>query len=99
VKTLMGAPKQLVKGMPEITKTSKNFKKKKRNMQSNPREGKLRRKLTGVWFGCFLFSFSLKTKNGDENVFGLISKNIFSENENRKQLENENNKFSFSVFC
>jgi len=43
-----------------------------------------------VWFGCFLFSFSLKTKNGDENVFGWISENIFSEN--------KNNKFSFSVF-
>ena len=53
--------------------------------------------LGGVWFGCFLFSFSLKTENDDENVFGLISENIFSENENRKQLENENNKFSFSV--
>ena len=53
--------------------------------------------LGGVWFGCFLFSFSLKTENGDENVFGLISENIFSENENMKQLENENNKFSFSV--
>jgi len=56
------------------------------------------RNLGGVWFGCFLFSFLLKTENGDEDVFGLISKNIFSENENRKQLENENNKFSFSVF-
>jgi len=54
--------------------------------------------LGGVWFGCFLFSFSLKTENGDENVFGLISENIFSENENSKQLENENKKFSFSVF-
>ena len=38
----------------------------------------------GVWFGCFLFSFSLKTDNDDENVFGLISENIFSENENNK---------------
>jgi len=28
------------------------------------------KKLGGVWFGCFLFSFSLKTENGDENVFG-----------------------------
>ena len=54
--------------------------------------------LGGVWFGCFLFSFSLKTENGDENVFGLISENIFNENENSKQLENENKKFSFSVF-
>jgi len=49
--------------------------------------------LGGVWFGCFLFSFSLKTENGDENVFGLISENIFSENKNSKQLENENKKF------
>jgi len=55
------------------------------------------RRLGGVWFGCFLFLFSLKTKNGDENVFGWISENIFSENENRKQPENENNKLSFSV--
>ena len=54
--------------------------------------------LGGVWFGYFLFSFSPKTENGDENVFGWISENIFSENENRKQPENENNKFSFSVF-
>jgi len=54
--------------------------------------------LGGVWFGCFLFSFSLKIENGDENVFGWISENILSENENRKQTENENNKFSFSVF-
>ena len=54
--------------------------------------------LGGVWFDCFLFSFSLKIENSDENVFGWISKNIFSENENRKQPENENNKFSFSVF-
>ena len=53
--------------------------------------------LRGVWFGCFLFSFSLKTENSDENVFGWISENIFSENENRKQPENENNKFLFSV--
>ena len=57
----------------------------------------LNNSLRGVWFGCFLFSFSLKTENGDKNVFGLISENIFSENENMKQLENENNKFSFSV--
>ena len=52
--------------------------------------------LGGVWFGCFLFSFSFKTENSDENVFGWISENIFSENENRKQPENKNNKFSFS---
>jgi len=31
--------------------------------------------LMGVWFGCFLFSFLFKTKNGNENVFGLISEN------------------------
>ena len=40
--------------------------------------------LRGVWFDCFLFSFSLKIENDDENVFGWISENIFSENENRK---------------
>jgi len=54
--------------------------------------------LGGVWFGCFQFLFSLKTENGDENVFGWISENIFNENKNRKQPENENNKFSFSGF-
>ena len=31
-------------------------------------------------------------------MFGWIFENIFSENENRKQPENENNKISFSVF-
>ena len=41
-------------------------------------------KLGGVWFDCFLFSFSLKIENGDENVFGWIFENIFSKNENRK---------------
>jgi len=56
------------------------------------------RNLGGVWFDCFLFSFSLKIKNGDENIFGWISENIFSENEKRKQPKNENNKLSFSVF-
>jgi len=56
------------------------------------------KQLGSVWFGCFLFSFSLEIENGDENVFGWISENIFSENETRKQPENENNKFSFSVF-
>jgi len=50
-----------------------------------------------VWFDCFLFSFSLKIENGDENVFGWIFENIFNENEYRKQPENENNKISFSV--
>ena len=49
-------------------------------------------------FGLVLILFWLKIENGDENMFGLISENISSENENRKQLENENNKFSFSVF-
>jgi len=39
----------------------------------------------------------LKTENGDENVFSWIFENIFSENENRKQPENESNKISFSV--
>ena len=39
---------------------------------------------------------SLKIENGDKNAFGWISEN--SENENRKQPENENNKFSFLVF-
>jgi len=57
----------------------------------------LNNSLRGVWFGCFLFSFSLKTENGDENVFDWIFENIFSENENKKQPENENNKISFSV--
>jgi len=54
--------------------------------------------LGGVWFGYFLFSFSLKTENDTENVFGWIFENIFSENENRKQPENENNKISFLAF-
>ena len=52
--------------------------------------------LGGVWFDCFLFSFSLKIENGNENAFGWIFENIFSENENKKQSENENNKISFS---
>jgi len=54
--------------------------------------------LGGVWFDYFMFSFSLKTENSNENVFGWISENIFTENENRKQPRNENNKISFSVF-
>ena len=41
--------------------------------------------LRSVWFGCFLFSFSLKIEKGNENMFGWISENILSENENRKQ--------------
>jgi len=44
-----------------------------------------------------LFSFLLKTENGDKNVFDWICENIFTENENKKQLENENNKISFLV--
>ena len=28
--------------------------------------------LGGVWFGCFLFSFSLEIENGDENVFSAL---------------------------
>jgi len=47
---------------------------------------------------AWLFSVFIFTKNGNKNVFGLISENILSENEIRKQLENENNKFSFSLF-
>ena len=43
-------------------------------------------------------AFLMKTENGDKNVFDWIFENIFSENENRKQPENENNKISFSVF-
>ena len=46
--------------------------------------GNNRNSLRGVWFNCFLFLFSLKTENGDKNVFGWISENIFSENKNRK---------------
>ena len=38
--------------------------------------------------GCLVWLFSvcifMKTENGDEDVFGWISENIFSENENRK---------------
>ena len=44
-----------------------------------------------------MFSFSLKIENGDEYAFGWIFENIFTENENKKQLENENNKISFLV--
>ena len=46
-------------------------------------------------FSVFIFT---ETENGDENVFSLIFENIFSENENRKQPKNENNKILFSVF-
>jgi len=44
-----------------------------------------------------LFSFSLKTENGDENEFGWIFENIFSENIFPNEPENGNNKISFSV--
>ena len=49
-------------------------------------------------FKKVLFSFSLKTGNSDENIFGWIFKDIFSENGNRKHPKNENNKISFLVF-
>lgn len=51
-----------------------------------------------VWFYCFLFSFLLKTENGDENMFSWISKNIFSENENRKQPKMKIIHFRFQCF-
>jgi len=31
---------------------------------------KIGRFIGDVWFGCFLFSFSLEIEDGDENVFG-----------------------------
>ena len=43
-----------------------------------------------------MFSFLLKTKNVDEDMFGQIL--IFSKNKNRKQPENEINKILFLVF-
>jgi len=51
------------------------------------------RNIRNVWFGYFLFSFSLKIENGDENALGWIFKNIFSD-----EQKTENNKISFSVF-
>ena len=53
--------------------------------------------LGGVWFGCFLFSFSLEIENGDENVFGWIYVFIFSENIFPNEPKTGNNKISFSV--
>jgi len=50
-----------------------------------------------VWFGCFLFSFSLKIENGDGNVFGWIFVFIFSENIFPNEPKAGNNKISFSV--
>ena len=52
-------------------------------------------KLKGVWFGCFLFSFSLKIENGDGNVFDWISVFIFSENifPNEPKLETIKSRF------
>ena len=44
------------------------------------RQNKLEKKLRGIWFSCFLVSFSLEIKNNDENAFGWIFKNMFSEN-------------------
>jgi len=56
------------------------------------------KQLGSVWFGCFLFSFSLEIENGDGNVFGLISVFIFSKNIFPNEPKTENNKISFSVF-
>ena len=51
--------------------------------------------IKGVFgLNVFRFYFLLKIENDDENMFGQISENIFSENENRKQPENKNNKIS-----
>jgi len=52
----------------------------------------------GVWFDCFLFLFSLKIKNGDENVFGWISIFMFSENIFPNEPNSGNNKILFSLF-
>jgi len=53
--------------------------------------------LGSVWFGCFLFSFSLKIENGDENVFDWIFVFIFNENIFPNEPKTGNNKISFSV--
>jgi len=53
--------------------------------------------LGGVWFDCFLFSFSLEIKNGGGNAFGWIFENIFSENIFPNEPKTENNKILFSV--
>ena len=55
------------------------------------------KQLGSVWFGCFLFSFSLEIENGDGNVFGWIFENIFSENIFPNEPKTGNNKISFSV--
>ena len=61
------------------------------------RERKKKKREGGVWFDCFLFSFSLEIKNenenGDENVFGWIFENIFSKNifQNKPKNDNEYN--------
>ena len=39
----------------------------------------------------------MKTENGDEDVFGRISENILSENENRKQPEIKTINFHFQL--
>jgi len=64
----------------------------------NIRGKSLRKLLGGVWFGCFLFSFSLKIENDDGNVFGWISVFIFSENIFPNEPKTGNNKISFLVF-
>jgi len=48
-----------------------------------------------VGFLKILFSFSLEIENDDENAFGWIFENIFSENIFSKELKTENNKISF----
>ena len=54
--------------------------------------------LGGVWFGFFLFSFSLEIENDDGNVFGWISVFIFSENIFSNKPKTGNNKISISEF-
>lgn len=39
----------------------------------------------------------MKIKNNDKKVFDWIFENILSENENKKQPKNKNNKISFSI--
>jgi len=62
------------------------------------RKFKIMRNLGGVWFDCFLFSFSLEIENGDGNAFGWFFENIFSENIFSNKPKTENNKISFLVF-
>jgi len=54
--------------------------------------------LGGVWFGCFMFLFSLEIENDDENAFGWIFENIFSENILSNEQKTGNNKILSSVF-